>query len=367
MRKINRSSIIFVLFVLIVAVIVGISQFLQARPPLIVTIVVDPLAEDWLQDAADAFNQQERVINGITRLQVNLTTTSEMRVWQGNTPWNFDDHPQALVPTSSASVSFAPANVPWTLLEASLARSPLMWGGFQSRVDVLTDDGTRPFTWGAVADAAQAERWDAIGGDDAWNFVKLAYNRPSATMSGVGTLLSAAGNFANLGQLDPATLSDPSFVAWFERIRDSVPSFQTLGSNPASAMAGRGPSTVEIAILPEVQWLTTLEGLLQQEPMVFAYPTYQLVLDFPLAIWDDANLSEEERAAVRSFADFMLSDEGQGIALSNGLRPVNGAPSTGDALFGAALPYGVLLEPDLGVQLAIPDRVTVERLIRRFE
>jgi len=360
----RRATIILVLFLVIAAGIIGTSQFFQNQPPLEITIAVDPLAEDWIQDAAAAFNEADVVVNATQRVLVTITVMNDVRVWNDNPNWTAESHPVGWVPASAASVEYTPSNLPFRITQPSLAKTPLVWGGYQSRVDVLTNNGAEAFGWDAVATAAAAERWANIGGEADWNFIKLAFNRPSSSMAGVAVLISGAAHFNGSDTLSPADIGGSAFGDWLQPIVDSVPNFQTLGGNPAVTMAGRGTSVVEIALLPESQWLSSLGDFSGNDPLVLAYPDYQFLLDFPLALWDDPITTDDERAAVAAFGTYLLGAEMQSLAETYGLRPANGSPSA--EIFTQAVGAGIQLEPDWGTPVQIPDRTETARLIQRL-
>jgi len=150
-----------------------------------------------------------------------------------------------------------------------------------------------------------------------------------------------------------------------EAIVASVPNFQTLGSNPAAAMASRGTSVAEIALLPEVLWLNSLSDLNKSDPITFSYPATQFILDFPLAMWDDNNTDDTTKLAVQAFADY-VTGVGQKTVAKYGLRPISGEVTSTDSLFADGVSFGILLEPDYGQIVTAPDKNTTETLIERF-
>lgn len=361
----SRGTIVLILFVAIVAAIIGLSQFLQTQPPLEVTLTVNPIAEDWMRKVASDFNETDTLVNGTIRVQVNVTTVSDLDVWQDKARWSTNNHPDMWLPASSASISYLNSNMPFTTLADSTARSPLLWGGFGSRVTVLTEGGA--LDWDVVAEAVQTSdgNWSALGGESSWGFLKLAYARPANDIAGLAVLFSGAGDLTDASSLDRQQLVTDDFNTIMGAIVGSVPNFQTLGKNPAAVMASRGTSVAEIALLPEVLWLNSLDGLQGDDAIVFSYPTTQFILDFPLAMWDDNNTSDDTKAAVRAFADF-VEGTGQSSVVNFGLRPTEGEPTASDSVFGDGVPFGILLEPDYGTIVDTPDKNTTETLLERF-
>jgi hypothetical protein len=158
-------------------------------------------------------------------------------------------------------------------------------------------------------------------------------------------------------------LRTAEFRNWMLPVIQSVPNFSTLGSDPAAAMA-RGPSTVEIGIFPESQWLLNLGGLLQNEDVLLNYPAYQLVLDFPMVRWQDSSTTDEQRQAVDLLSNWLLATAQQANAPDHGLRPAAVEPTDLDNLFAAAVPYGIQLAPDFGQTVTVPGRSDAQGFIQ---
>lgn len=357
----RRGTIFIGLFILVAVGIIAASQFISSQPPLEITVAVDPLADPWLQQAVTAFNDSGTVINGSRRVRVMLTPADDLRVWADTRTWTAATHPAAWIPASSVSVRYAvDAGMPFDLVADSLARTPLVWGGFASRVNVLTRGGAQPFDWPAVAAAAQAEAWQNIGGDPAWQFIKLAFAQPTSKMSGLAVMLSGAAAFQETADLSGEALRTRPFRDWMTPVLQSVPNFGSLGGDPAAAMARQGTAIADAALLPEVDWLRNLSRLQRAEAMEFAYPAYQFVLDFPLARWDDTQTTADERAAVDALAAWLLGPARQALALEAGLRPAAGEPTAQNGLFADALPFGIQLAPDYGQAVTLPARADVQ-------
>ena len=356
----DRTTLVFLLFVIIVAAIFGVQQVVQRQPPIEINIAVDPLAEDWVRAAATDYNNSTPLVSGTTRVQVAITVTDDLDVWRGNPNWTSNNHPHGWIPSSSLSLDYAPTNLPFVSVVDSLARTPLVWGGFNNRVQVITVNDTRAFDWTAVQEIAVAQRWDNGGN------VNMAMNWPSSSMAGVGALLSAAGSFHSTETVNRDLLNDAAFASWFQPLDDSVRNSQRIGGSPAEAMAARGTGVADFALLPESQWLNSAEGL-ADKGFTFRYPAYQFVLDFPMAQWDDAATTATERAAVKSFADFLRGSQGQALAIAKGLRPVSGELDSSATLFTNAEAQGIQLIPDYDLLVHPADRNTTDALIRILE
>jgi hypothetical protein len=364
---IRRSTIVVILFGILIAGILGYDRYIRNQPPLEVTLVVDPLAEDWAKAAVEAFNQRGVVVNnGTARLRIRLdSTVGDTEIWLGETNWNIDRHPTLWLASSSASLSYLSANLPFQTIAPTTARTPLVWGGFQSYVNAITENGQRPFEWGAVNRALEAGTWANFGAASLRGNVFIALMPPDNSMGGVAALFSGVADLQQTNTLDRATINTAEVDAWLTLLSASLPS--NVVGTPAQAMASQGGARINFALLPEVQWLTYLETLNQQERIVFAYPNAQFVLDFPLALWEDNRTTPIQREAAQAFANFLVSAEGQALAVAQGLRPIAAEPTTSDTRFSAAVPYGIVLTPEYGLGLIAPARSEVEVLLRGLQ
>ncbi|RMF76724.1 MAG: hypothetical protein D6737_19540 [Chloroflexi bacterium] len=350
----RRSTLIVIFFALVAIAVIAFSQFLRSQPPLEITLVVSPLAEAWVRDSIDALNNSDPTINTTRRFRVNLSVINDIDAWNSRAPWTPENHPTAWLPASSTSVDYfnETRRDGFRVFAPSIVRTPFVWGAYQSRWNVLTDEGSDPLDWDAVRGLAAAESWSTFGVQQNWGFVKLGFNQPDRKMSGLAAILMGAAHFAD----NPATntvTSSSAFRGWMQPVLMSVPNFSTLGGDPAAAMA-RGPNTVEIALFPESLWLENLDGMRDNENVRLSYPRFQFMLDFPLAIWNDGTVTEEERRAVEVVRNWLLDSDRQRRAQDFGLRPAQGEPDGG--LFIDAMDVGIVLMPDYGQAVQAPSR-----------
>jgi ABC-type sulfate transport system substrate-binding protein len=275
------------------------------------------------------------------------------------------NHPVVWIPEANYAVAYAnEVNLPFSAIESSLAQTPIIWGAYQSRSIVIIDS-YGAFTSQAVQEAAAAERWESVGGNSRWQFVKIAFARPESNGSGLAALLTLAGEFAGQPSLTGDLMSDAGLHSWLEPIINGVPNFSTLGPDPALTMANRGTSTGEIALLPESQWLAHFEELNRVEAIELYYPDFYVLLDVPYAIWDRSETSSEERRAAEDFADFLLSADQQRAAGEMGFRPTNGPNLANLTPFSAAT--GIAQEELSGSEITPAGRPGTLALLRWFE
>ena len=356
----DRTTLVLVIIVIIVAAIFGLSQLVQNQPPIAVSVVVDPLAEAWAKAAANAYNATNPIVNAAVRVQIQIQVMDDLDVWRGNPNWTSQNHPAAWLASSSLSVNYLSPNIDMVLVHPSLARSPLVWGGFRNRLDVITT--SLPFEWDAVHLAAEGGRWQNLGvANDPAN-VNMAIAWPSNSMAGIGALMSAAASYGDNPSFDRNLLISPEFTAWWRPIRDAVLNSERLGENPAETMASRGTSAADFALLPEVLWLQAVEGF-DSANFVLAYPEYNFVLDFPYSVWNDSQTDANEKAAAEAFGFFLAGEQGQNLAVANGLRPITLEPTSSASRFNAGLPLGIALEPSYGTTITAPSRSLVDGLL----
>lgn len=362
----RRGTIIVLLFIIVAAAIVGASQFLRSQPPLEITIAVSPLAEDWVRSAVESLNATEPVVGATRRVRFRVEPIDDMTVWMDDRRvWTADSHPAGWIPAASISVDYAvQARLPLERVASSLARTPLVWGGFASRVNALTND-TGALDWDQVANAARLGRWSQIpGGQAGWGNLTLAFNHPARSIAGLGVLFSGAADFAAAAEVTGVVTGASDFRDWIRPVMESVPNFITLGDSPAQAMASRGPSIGEIALLPEQEWLSHVRGQLQaSDPLRLAYPEYPFVFDFPLVRWADVETPSEERAAIDVLSGWLLGEARQAALAGFGLRPAQGDVAETADLFVRAGAYGALLAPDLTGAVQAPPRTDTQRLL----
>lgn len=355
----RRGTIFVLLFVVIVGGVLAASYFFRSQPALTITVAVSPLAEDWVQAAAAAFNETGTTTTATARrVQINVITTDDLQVWtdSGRT-WTAANHPNAWIPAASASVGYAvEANYPLEVIQQSMARTLLVWGGFGNAVDQVTQNGARMLDWDVVADAASGTS------------MSLAFNHPARSMAGLAGLLSAAGSFHETTAFDSGQLVG-DFRNWVRPVYLAVPNFTTLGASIAETMASRGQSIGAIALLPESQWLGNLRGqfVSSANAVRLAYPAYSFLFDFPLALYapnaqTDPNAADI-RSGVMSFGAYLMGASAQAQTVMFGLRPAFSDPLETDVLFAAGQPYGAQLAIDSVAMVRPPSRTELQRLL----
>jgi len=242
----------------------------------------------------------------------------------------------------------------------------LVWGGYASRADVLTDNGTTSLDWAEVVNAAEQESWSALGGEDSWRFVNLAFALPDSTMNGLGVLFSGASAFSQTPVLSSTQIRNNELFDWFQPVINGVPNFNTIGDD-VGAFFARSTASADIAITVESQWLNNLDAIIDSEDMRFSYPEYPFVFDFPLAQWESSDLSSDVQSAIGAFGDFLMSSGQQNTTVDFGLRPATNDPTASAQLFVAGEPYGIQLTPNMSNPIQPPSVNDIQFLIQQFQ
>jgi hypothetical protein len=252
-------------------------------------------------------------------------------------------------------------------VSGSIARTPLVWGGYVSRVDALTDNGVNALDWAAVQQGAVDANWGVIGGESNWQFIKLTFQQPVRKIGGLGALLTGVAAYNGSESIPAGGLNSPELRAWLLPVLESISNPSRLPADPAAAMASQGYSVGEIGLLPEVLWLNNLSGLENRESFRLAYPMYGLVLDFPLSSWPNDVNNVEREAAVSALGAYLMSEAEQGRLLRFGLRPAGSEPDDTATRFADAQDAGVLFTPAYGTGISAPPLRDVQGFIQWLE
>lgn len=332
----------------------GTAETGPGADPVKITLAVSPLAWDWIESAAQSYNDRRQQVNGHLA-SVELDEQDSLPIWNTPGQWSVIDHPDAWIPEASFSVEYAnEIGLPFSILHPSLASTVMVWGVPEDRAKVL--DAIGVLSWRTVQQASEASSWTAIGGQADWGYFKPAIAQPDRYASGLAALAVAAAEFHAQPALDSTALNDPALYDWLRPVISSVPDLAQLGDHPAEAIVTRGTSVGDVALLPENEWLTNYNSLVSKVgPVRFVYPAYQFWFDFPFAIWEDTNVSEPEWAVIQDFLNYLLSDNQQRRAATSGLRQPDGIPAV-VTVFEKAAGAGITLIKPGGEAIQLPAR-----------
>jgi hypothetical protein len=323
-----------------------------------------------VRDAANSFNTRQLVVNANRRVAVNVISVEDIDVWNNKTNWSdgalgTTTRPTLYIPAYSGTSKYIreDGRLPMEELRSSAAVTVMVWGGYRDRVEALIDYSQFGFDFQPIARSAARESWGAIGGDASWGFMDLAFSPPDQTVPGVAVMLIGAATYQQNPVLFGEHLRDPGFREWMAPVLLSVPNFNTLGANPAEAIAQRGDSVADIALLPESQWLLNLRGEITADRFMFAYPEYQVPLDFPIMIWSSTSVNPDERAAAEAFDNWLLDETRQRRAFDFGLRAVHFEVDDSARLFVTGESFGIQRRPDFGTTIVNPAKSDVQSML----
>ena len=324
------------------------------KGPLEIRVAVSPLVKDWVESAVQAYNGQRRQVGGRV-VEIQLEVQDSLPIWSTPGKWSAASHPLIWIPEMSAAVQYGNAvGLRFSTLQPSLASTVMMWGAPTDRAQVI-ERQYGDLSWASVQQASAVSSWVQIGGQADWGrFFKPGFAQPDRYTSGMAALLVAAAERQNSGALTAAALNDPALIGGLKPVFESVPSFPALGASPAETIAARGASVADVALLPESEWLVNYSGLTSRVgAMTFVYPAYQFWFDFPFAVWNGADVTQQERNAAQDFLNFLMSDDQQRRAANVGLRRADGTPAV-TGLFDQAMSAGVLSSKPGGEPIQLP-------------
>jgi hypothetical protein len=321
--KMRRGTVFIVLFVLVAGAILAATTLLRGQEALEITVAADPLVVDWVRNAALDFNNSGATVGIGRRVRVVVTTRSDASVLQQ--PWTAQDAAVGWIPAwSSLAASGRGSIVTAQTIVSSLARTPLVWMSYESRADDIPD-----VSWQGIQSAADSGNVD------------LAFSLPPNSVQGLAALISGVAEYHQTSILSDANLSDPGMRAWLTPVIGSVPNFNTLGPNVAQYVAGPQGGTVDAAIAPESQWMTTLDTLTRRGQPRFSYPSALVLFDFPFITLRSSTTTDDELSAAQSFAVFLNAPAQQANLERFGLRPAQSEPLPDSPVFGPAVQYGI--------------------------
>ena len=389
----NRTRIIFFVIIgLAIVIVVGglIWSQLNNEPepieletsdePLDVQVVAALPVAEWVQEAARRFNAQGLALEG-RPIQVTVTPMDGLTAKNRYERDEMDPLPTAWIPDSRYLVELVNASYKERLgrdvfltdgeyRARPLATSPMAWGIYDSRAEVL-EERFGEISWQAIHDAAMAPGgWGELGGENDWGYFKLAISNPRKNISGLQAMVAAAGEYFGKTNITVEDVTDPGFQTWLGEIMSSM-SDLSGGTYTVADLALFGYTTGDAGQLLESDLLVNMQGIQTRwaDPLRLAYPEYVTWFDFPFTVWMGPETSALEKNAALEFEKYLLSEEVQKQALAYGLRPANPqVPVTGEgSLFDQWAGQGVLGVVPRTTAMRSPDRDVLQALLRWFD
>ena len=202
----------------------------------------------------------------------------------------------------------------------SLAESPLVIAMWRPLAEALGWPG-RSLGWLDVGSlAADPSAWVYYSGGQFGETLRLGHTHPGLSGTGASTLLAIVQ--AAESKAEAVTVADiqrPIVQASVSAFEAAVSWFSSTTDDLGRAMRERGIGYLGAAVMYESTVINYGSG---DPALVPIYPFEgTFVATHPACLSDSA--AAETQEAARRFRDYLLGDEAQQVALSNGLRPVN--------------------------------------------
>ena len=340
MRRINL--IIFVLFLLVAAAVVG-SQyifkwsrgsFINPEPPINISMLYSSELRKWLEPAADAFNSQNHKVGGQT-VHVDLEVMDDGDAMQNIV--NGNRKPTAWIPASTTWVNLL--NNQWRANHQSdlilrsgeygtapLALTPMVFVMFKERADALTKNG-RQVDWNEIQKAITTPGgWKDLGGNPDWGGVKYGQTNPSTSNAGLLALALATYSYFNkTSGLTTGDLDNPDYNKWIDGLASGlVADAPPTAEQQMDDMLRYGPSRYDVVSIYENLVAQQIKNAPQRfEELRVFYPHINIWSDHPFSILVSEDSSAEQKDAALLFEKYLYSPPVQQQALNVGFRPAN--------------------------------------------
>lgn len=336
-----RGILLLLVVLALAALACGGSDDGPPRNAAVTEVTANASLGPWLTAAVTQFNETQTETSGGDPAYVNLTLTeSGMAV-------------NAIAGGSAAPDLWIPEETVWVDILAdqgnqnyegdcqSLVTSPLVIAMWRPVAESLGWPGL-PLGWLDVGSlAADPSAWDYYSGGEYGDALRLGHTHPGLSGSGASTLLAIVQ--AAQSKTDAVTEEDiqqPIVQASVSAFEAAVSWFSNNTDLLGETMSQRGNEYLGAAVMYENTVLT--HGNTDIVPIYPLEGTF--VATHPACL--NSGAGSESREAAVLFRDYLLSDEGQTLAVSHGLRPVN--PN---------VPAGPPLDEAHGVDLNQPEVV----------
>jgi Ca-activated chloride channel family protein len=224
----------------------------------------------------------------------------------------------------------------------SVAESPLVIAMWRPIAEALGWPG-RELGWLDIGSlAADPSAWDYYSGGQYGDNLRLGHTHPGLSASGTGTLLSLVqAAQSKTKAVQPEEIQLPIVQASVGAFEAAVSWFSSSTEGLAQTMRSRGIEFLGAAIVYESTVYEYGSGNVDIVPIYPLEGTF--IATNPACI--NSSLSDERMQATDIFRNFLLGEEGQQLALEQGLRVVSGETPTS------------LLSSHEGFDLHQPDRV----------
>ena len=323
-----RGALWLLLFLGLAAVACGLTS--GDGPPsdaIIVDVTANSSLGNWLTAEVERFNEAQIETSDGNPAYVELTladagqAVSKISAGEASPAiWVPDEQVWTQVLAEQGNSSYAGDCV-------SLATSPLVIAMWRTAAESLGWPG-QPLGWLDVGSlAADPSSWAYYSGGEFGDSLNLGHTHPGLSGSGASTLLALVQ--AAQAKSDAVSVEDveqPIVQASVSAFEAAVSWFSSNTGDLGRTMADRGTQFLGAAVMYESDVVANGDG-----QIVPIYPLEgTFVAEHPACL--NGDLDPETREAAQLFRDYLLDQEAQQLAVSSGLRPVNGNVTIGSPL-----------------------------------
>ncbi|MBN1933861.1 MAG: VWA domain-containing protein [Anaerolineae bacterium] len=322
-----------------------------------VSIVYGSEKKEWLEPLVAQFNAQKFKTEDGATIVVGATAMGSIESAEAIVAGTL----QPTVWSPASSIYIPVANAEWQRGEHSgelvvgtpndLVLSPVVIAMWQPMAQALGWP-EKPIGWADIARLATSQEGWAAYGYDIWGHFKFGHTHPNYSNSGIVSVIAEA--YAGAGKQRGLTLQDlqsETVKTFMSEVESSIIHYGVSTGFFAERMFERGPSYLSAAVMYEnlvvAQETKRLSGDSQQLPVVAIYPKEGTFWsNHPYCILEAPWVTDEQKAAARTFETFLLDKPQQLTAIRYGFRPAD-----------PAIPLGAPLDANHGVDPAQPQTV----------
>jgi Bacterial extracellular solute-binding protein len=338
-----RNLIIFVLFLLVAAGVVG-SQYifhwargtvLNPAPPLTISVLYSGELSAWLQPAADQFNSQKKKVGDQT-VEVTIEQVDDGDALRDIATGKRS--PTAWIPASSIWVNLL--NNQWRANHESdlLLRSgeygtvpmcltPMVFVMYSDRAAAFQQK-YQEVDWKNIQQAVtDPGGWKSINGNEEWGRVKYSQTSPANSNDGLlAATLATYTYFNKTTGLTGSDMDNQDYQKWMDGLASGlVADAPPTAQQQMEDMLRYGPSRYDVVTIYEslvAQQIKNAQGRFGTDLKVF-YPRQNIWSDYPFSILMGEQSTAEQKDAALLFERYLYSAPVQNLALNAGFRPAN--------------------------------------------
>ncbi len=323
------SLLLFVMILALTSLACGVFSGLGDGIPgnaVVVNVTASKSLQPWLDTAVTQFNDSETETADGKPVYVILNpveagqAVTEMSGGTDTTLWIPDQQVWVNILADQGNPGFQGDC-------QSVAQSPLVIGMWPDAAAALGWPGL-PLGWLDIGSlAADPAAWNYYSGGELGDNFRMGHTHPGLSATGANTLLAVVqAAQSKTGAVSAEDIQQPIVQASVGAFEGGVTWFSQDSADLAGTMSERGINYLTAGVMYESD-IVNYGG----NNLVAIYPLEgTFMADFPACVNQSANGEEQEAAIL--FRDYLLSEEGQQVALENGLRPVNPAVPVGPPL-----------------------------------